>query len=113
MMFKSWLWRPVAAGLSAINLVGVGFAAGSAEPWHAGVHATLALAFGLAVQRLGMRQLPAGTDREARLDDIEAEVSLLRGELSETLERLDFAERLLAQRSEAHRVGPESHQQGS
>jgi hypothetical protein len=34
-------------------------------------------------------------------------VSKLRQEVSETQERLDFAERVLAQRPEAPRVGPQ------
>jgi hypothetical protein len=105
MTFKPALWRPIAIVLSVINLVAVGFAAGSAEPWHAAGHAALALAFGLWAQRL--RQGPAGGDREARLEVLEAEMSNLRLELTETQERLDFAERLLAQGQESRRVGPE------
>ena len=105
MTFKPAIWHPIAVGLSVINLVGVGFAAGSAEPWHATVHLALALAFGLWAQRL--RQGPAGSERQARLEVLEAEVRNLGRELSETQERLDFAERLLAQRPESRRVGPE------
>jgi hypothetical protein len=105
MTFKPALWHPIAIVLSVINLVGIGFAVGAAEPWHASVHAALALAFGLWAQRL--RQSPGGSDREARLEVLEAEVSNLRGELSEAQERLDFAERLLAQAPEARRVSPE------
>ena len=52
MTFKPAIGQPIAIGLSAINLVAVGFAAGAAEPWHAGVHAALGLAFGLWAQRL-------------------------------------------------------------
>jgi hypothetical protein len=105
MTFKPALWQPIAVVLSAINLVFVGFAAGSAEPWHAGVHASLALAFGLWAQRL--RQGPAGSDLQPRLEALEFEVSNLRRELSETQERLDFAERVLAQRPEPPRVRPD------
>ena len=105
MTFKPSIWQPIAVVLSVINLVGVGFAAGSAEPWHATAHAALALAFGLWAQRL--RPGPGGTEHQARLDVLEAEVSTLGRELSETQERLDFAERLLAQGPEARRVGPE------
>ena len=43
----------------------------------------------------------------ARLEVLEVEMGNLRQELSETQERLDFAERLLAQRAEPRRVGPE------
>lgn len=43
---------------------------------------------------------PAGTDPEviARVHALEEEISVLRQELGETQERVDFAERLLAQR---------------
>jgi hypothetical protein len=105
MTFKPAIWRPIAVVLSAVNLVAVGFAAGAAEPWHAAVHAALALAFGLWAQRL--RQVPGGSDTQVRLELLEADVSNLRQELSEAQERLDFAERVLAQGAETRRVGPE------
>jgi hypothetical protein len=111
MRFKRAIWYPIAAVLSAMNLVGVGFAAAEPEPWHAAGHAALALAFGLWAQRL--RQGPRGTELEASvevldaLDALDAEVSKLRQELSEVQERLDFTERVLAQGAEARRVGPE------
>jgi len=106
------MWYPIAVVLSVINLVGVGFAA---EPWHATIHAGLALAFGLWAQRL--RKGPGGSEPQARLEALEAEVSKfealeaqvskLRQEVSEAQERLDFAERLLAQGPETRRVGPQ------
>jgi hypothetical protein len=68
-------------------------------------HATLALAFGLWAQRL--RQRPVGGELQAGLEALEIEVSELRRELSETQERVDFAERLLAHAPESRRVGPE------
>jgi hypothetical protein len=107
MTFKPAIWRPIAIVLSAVNLAGVGFAALAAEPWHAAIHAALALAFGLWAQRL--RQAPAGGEAPApaRLEALEAEVSSMRQELAEAQERLDFAERVLAQRPETGRVGPE------
>jgi hypothetical protein len=111
MTFKPALWRPIAFVLSVINLVAVGFAAGEAEPWHAAGHAALALAIGLWAQRL--RQGLRGRECEGQLDvldaleAVEAEVSNLRRELTETQERMDFAERLLAQGVESRRVGPE------
>ena len=43
----------------------------------------------------------------ARLEALEAELNTLRQELSETQERLDFAERLLARGPETRRVGPQ------
>jgi hypothetical protein len=105
MTFKPALWQPIAIVLSAINLVGVGVATRSAEPWHAAAHAVLALTFGLWAQRL--RWGSGRNERMIRLDVLETEVSNLQRELREAQERLDFAERLLAQRPESHRVGPE------
>jgi hypothetical protein len=111
MNFKPAIWYPIAFVLSAVNLVAAGFAAGEPEPWHVGAHAALALVFGLWAQRL--RQSRRATELQAplevleALDAVETEVSKLRQELSETQERLDFTERMLAQGSEARRVGPQ------
>jgi hypothetical protein len=108
MTFKSRIWYPITAVLSVINLVAVGFAAGQAEPWHAAVHAGLALAFGVGAERL--RQRRAGLELQVpfeAFEALEAEVSEIRRELAETQERLDFTERVLAQGQEARRVGPE------
>jgi hypothetical protein len=111
MTFKPAIWFPIAIVLTAINLAGVGYAAGEAEPLHAAIHAALALAFGLWALRL--RQRPGVSDSQAGLEALEGlqalegEVTKLRQEVSETQERLDFAERVLAQRAEAPRVGPQ------
>jgi hypothetical protein len=107
--FKPALWQPVAIALSAINLVAVGFAAAAAEPAHAAIHSGVALAFGLWAQRMQQRRRTVGgeIDVQDRLEGLEAEMNQVRGELSEVQERLDFAERLLAQGAEARRVGPE------
>ncbi len=108
MTFKPTTWYPIAVGLSAINLVAVGFAVGPGEPWHAAIHAALALVFGLWAQRL--RQSRGGSELQPGLEALEAletEVSKLRQEVSEMQERLDFAERLLAQGPETRRVGPQ------
>jgi hypothetical protein len=109
MKFKPALWQPIAIGLSAINLVAVGFAAAGAEPAHAAIHAGVALAFGLWAQRMRQRPDVGGGELDAqdRLEGLEADMSAIKGELSEVQERLDFAERVLAQAAEARRVGPE------
>ena len=108
MTFKPPIWYPIAAVLSVINLVGAGFAVGQGEPGHAAIHVALAGAFGLWAQRLrprrGGSELQPGLEA---LEALEAEVSKLRQELSEAQERLDFAERLLAQGPEARRVDPQ------
>jgi hypothetical protein len=105
MKFKPALWRPIALVLSAINLIGVGMAAGDAEGWHAGIHAVLALAFGLWAMRLG--QPAGGSDlagvrqqleqQAAALEDAGATVAGLSAQLAELHERVDFTERVLAQ----------------
>ena len=111
MNFKPAIWFPIAAVLSVINLVAVGFAAGEPQPWHVALHAALALAFGLWAQRL--RQGPRGSELQAplevleALEAVEAEVSELRQELRETQERLDFTERVLAQGPESRRMDPQ------
>jgi hypothetical protein len=106
MTFKPALWRPIAIVLSALNLVATGFAAQGGEGLHAGIHAALALGFGLWAQHLRVR---TGSDGEIpdRLEALEIEVSNLRRELGEAQERLDFTERVLAQGQESRRVGPE------
>ena len=108
MTFKSRIWYPIAGVLSVINLVAVGFAAGEAEPWHAGVHAALALAFGLGAERLRQRrrvsEFPAPLEA---LEALETEVGMLRQDVNEMQERLDFTERVLAQRPETGRLGQE------
>jgi hypothetical protein len=104
MTFKPAIWQPIAVVLSAVNLVAVGFAAQAAEPWHAGLHAALTLAFGLWAQRL--RHGPRA-ELQGGLDALEAEVNNLRQELSEAQERMDFTERVLAQEPEQRRVSPE------
>jgi hypothetical protein len=119
MTFKPAIWYPIAILLSVGNLVAVGSAATSAEPLHAAIHAALALGFGLWAQRLrpgpGGNQPQAPLEAPEALEALEAEVSKLRQELSETQERVDFVERMLAQAQEARRVGPqrEGPKQGS
>jgi hypothetical protein len=111
MTFKPTTWYPIAIVLSIANVAAVAFATGAV---HTTSHAVLALAFGLWAQQLrqkirkttGSDELQSGDTLE-RLDALEAETSTLRRELGEAQERLDFAERLLAQRQEPRRVGPE------
>jgi hypothetical protein len=107
MTFKPALWRPIAVVLSGLNVVAVGFAAAAAEPLHAATHGALALAFGLWAQRMRPGQADPDAEMEARVEALELEVSSLRQELAEAQERLDFAERLLAQASESRRLEPE------
>ena len=105
MNLKSAKWYPIAAGLSGINLIAGAFAAGQGEPTHAAIHVALAVGFGFWAQNL--RSSPDGRELPARLEALEIEVDKLRLELSETQERLDFTERLLAQLPETRRMGPD------
>ena len=108
MTFKPKIWQPIAMVLSAANLVAVGSAAGAAEPYHAAVHAALALGFGLWAQRMWGRLRPRDEPGElqAGLEDLQFEVSNLRADLSEMQERLDFTERVLAQPRETRDAKP-------
>lgn len=105
MTFKPAIWHPIAVVLSIVNWAGLGAAVEAGEPWHAALHGVLALAFGYWALRL--RQSRGAIEPQAQFDLLEAEMSNLRRELSETQERLDFAERVLAQAPESRRVDPE------
>jgi hypothetical protein len=111
MTFKRAIWYPIAIVLSGLNLVAAGFAAGEPQPWHVGIHAALALAFGLWAQRLRWRlresELQTPLEVLEAVEALEVEMGKLRQELGETQERLDFAERVLAQRPESRRMGPQ------
>ena len=105
MAFRPALWRPIALVATGINLVGLGWAVAAAEPWHAAAHAALAFAFGVWAQRL--RRGPGGTDlarmqeemeeQSAALEDARTTLAAQSSQIAELEERLDFAERLLAQ----------------
>ena len=105
MKFKPAIWFPIATILAIVNVVAAGFAAREAEPIHAGIHAALAVAFGLWAQRL--RRRSDGGELYADVEALQIEVDTLRQELSEAHERLDFAERVLSQQ-ETRRVDPQS-----
>jgi hypothetical protein len=103
MTFKPATWRPIAVVLSVLNWVGSGLAMGQGEPVHAAVHVALGVAFALWAQRL--RATPLEGDTEARIEALEADVMHMRRELSEAQERLDFAERLMAQLPQSRQLG--------
>ena len=103
MRFKPSLWFPIAVVLAAANLIAVPVYA--SEPWHSFMHGAIGVAFALWAQRLkqrrdaerGQRQTIESVGSE-RVDGLEDELNRLRQELTETQERLDFTERMLAQR---------------
>jgi|SRR6185503_6149040 peptidoglycan hydrolase CwlO-like protein len=117
MTFKPSIWYPIAAVAAILNVVAAGFAAASTEPLHAGTHAALALAFGLWAQHLRSRRGESteerqitgevASDLQAGLDALDGEVSKLRQELSETQERVDFFERMLARGQEKRGAEPQ------
>jgi hypothetical protein len=95
MRFKPALWFPIASALTLINVGAVFFAARDAEPLHAVTHAALGVALALWAGYLRRRINPGELD--AAYQAVEIDVQNLRQELGEAQERLDFAERLLAQ----------------
>lgn len=103
MTFRPRVWYPIAAFLAVANVASVYVAAQPAEPVHATVHAVFAVLFALWAQRLKQRRDGAtisGSVAAPALHGIESEMDQMRQELSEAQERLDFAERLLAQQRE-------------
>lgn len=107
MTFKPKIWFPIASILALGNVVAVWFAAAPGEAMHATGHAALAVAFAWWAARLqarldggGRGELGVGTDTLA------LDVDELRQQLAETQERLDFAERVLAQGDPVRREGP-------
>ena len=103
------IWYPIAVVATVINVVSAAIFTGA----HAGAHAVLAVGFGLWAQRLRQRtgsaaqqQVEAGTTEQLQegFEALEAEVMRLRQELTETQERVDFVERVLAQSQEAGRL---------
>ena len=95
MTFRPAIWFPIAVVLSVINAGAVWFAAVPGEPLHATTHAVLAVAFAVWAQRL--RGGPRERALETELDQLDLEMADLQRALAEAQERLDFAERVLAQ----------------
>src|SRR5690349_768424 len=98
-------WRRLSIVASVFNVAGAGFAIAAGEGWHAGIHVTLALAFGFAAQRLGEMERKTAPDsiqaqmdeQAAALEDAETKLALQARQLAELEERMDFTERMLAQ----------------
>ncbi len=109
MWFKHRAWIPVGWILALGNLVAVWFAAEPGEPWHATVHALLAAGFGLGARHLTVRRRTAelyGQAQEALdlNDHLERTLEGTEARLHELEERVDFAERLLANYRDAERL---------
>jgi len=91
------VWYPIAALGAALNVVAVAFAVSPGEPWHATIHAILAVGFGVWAQQLRAREHAAalGGTSDAEIAALRDEVAAFRGELNELYERMDFVERVL------------------
>ena len=113
--FKHRAWIPVAWLLSTVNVGAVWFAARPGEPWHATVHALLAVLLGVGAQRLMARQsslrAQAGVedDREQRLEQA---IDAIAVELERVGEGQRFVTKMLAERGleldRSHSRPPES-----
>jgi hypothetical protein len=93
------IWYPIAALGSFLNVIAVAFAVQPASPWHATIHAALAVGFGVWAQQLRARQRPGVLEgaTATELSALRDEVEDLRHQLGELEERMDFAERVLSQ----------------
>ncbi len=87
--------------LAAGNIAAIYAAVESAtpDPMHATLHGVLAVGFAVWAQWAWRRRASVPTDSQARIEGVEADVDNMRQELLEAQERLDFAERMLAQQA--------------
>ena len=105
MRFNPRIWTPIAQVLAAVNVAAVYFAARVTEPVHALAHAALGAACMLWAERLRARATRALDETEmAQAELMPGEMDHVHNELAELQERLDFAERMLAQRRDTDRV---------
>jgi hypothetical protein len=105
-MARNWrIWRPVAWALSVVNIGGAGFHIALEQPQVAFLHLLLAGGAAFWAVRGGRKREaePLAPGTEERMEQLEAELMHQRQELLEAQERLDFAERLLAQSAERKR----------
>lgn len=103
MWFKHRAWIPIAWLLSLGNVVSTWFAAQPAEPWHATIHALLAVVFGVGAQRLMARRRASMDNAEAvpgedRLKHLEHAIDSIAVELERVGEGQRFVTKLLAER---------------
>jgi uncharacterized coiled-coil protein SlyX len=115
MTFKPRLWEPIAWILTGINVVSAYFAAGAAQPLHAGAHAALAVGFAIWAQRLRRgRQATGDLSVAERIEELESRLAALdalpdvEGRLAELEERVDFAERALVEVRARPQIPPKS-----
>lgn len=103
--------RRIAIALSVINVLGFISAMGDGSPLHAGAHVAVGVVLFLWIQRLSERvreghaELAEPADQD-RIEGLESEMDQLRRELAEAQERLDFTERMMAQRPIQNAAAP-------
>lgn len=94
--------RRIAVVFSVLNLAGLIMAVGAGEAMHAGAHLAVGAGLWAWIRYLGASARNGDALDEAgdsdRIEGLESEVDQLRRELTEAQERLDFTERMLAQR---------------
>jgi hypothetical protein len=116
--FKHRAWILVAWLFSLGNVVAVWFAARPAEPWHATIHALLAVLSGLGAQHLMARQgalLRGGEPAlgDERMSRLEQAIDAIAVELERIGEGQRFVTKLLAERGRELDRSSQSPQRGS
>lgn len=111
MWFKHRAWIPAAWLAAALNVGAVWFAAQPAEPFHATGHALLAVLLALGARHLTERRRGAipGAELQQVLDEseqLQRTIDEMHPRIQELEERLDFADRLLAQQRGVERSDP-------
>lgn len=99
------IWRPVAIVLSIVNAAGLIMAVAAGEPMHALGHIVAAVLLARWLRRMRGSDDAARLESPSQIEALETEVDSLRRELTEAQERLDFAERMMAQRPVTPRPG--------
>ena len=112
MWFKHRAWVPIAWLLSIANLGAVWFAAQPAEPWHATVHALLAVGFALGARHLKTRQLQPMDLRMdlSRVDQLQHGIDVIALEIERISEGQRYVTKILNERLQPT-VGPGEAQQ--
>ncbi|MGQ0814020.1 MAG: hypothetical protein ACT4O1_06095 [Gemmatimonadota bacterium] len=98
MNIKRAVWFPIAVGLIVINAAGAVYALVMSETMHAYVHG--AILVGSVLWARYLRHEPPRRDerQDHKVEMLEADLSDLERQLSETQQRLDFADQLLKQK---------------
>ena len=97
MWFKHRAWIPIAWLLSLLNVGAVWFAAQPAEPWHATVHALLAVLFAVGARHLMARAAPAPS-HPSRVDRLQQGIDVIALEVERISEGQRYVTKLLTER---------------